>query len=556
MSAGLGVASAVNEPIHIRGETVPCDVCSRFLEHSPDVLFTADPTGVLTWVSPACREVTGHEPWQLVGYRPTDFSLDAPEEERLAASIDKLSSGGIEVHEGRMLCADGSAIWTSVRVRPVFDADGTMVQAFGVVRDITAEVEERRARAESEDRLRLLMEHISDAVFLTDHDAVILWVSSSVERIYGWAPEEMVGKRTIDYLHPDDMATRAEGLAVMDSGREVHEEMRVRTRDGTYRWADLTGRTVRDAEGRIVNRVTTLRDVQDNVEARTALTASEQHYRLLAENSTDVLAHLRDGVVLWVSEDIEEALGWSTGEWVGHRVDEFVVEEDHGVLAEVRAAELRTGVQIFRIRLRTPVGEPCWVEVHRRRYVDADGSIDGVQVAFRRVDEEVAAERALELEARTDPLTGLPNRRDGLERLAARLGAHRRHGDQLAVAFCDVDLFKSINDEHGHAVGDEVLRVVAARVRAAVRATDLVARVGGDELLVVMSGITDEDHGRSVIRKIRAAFEAPVETSGGPLPITLSIGLVTASPGESVDDVVDRADRVMYEVKRARRTGG
>jgi diguanylate cyclase (GGDEF)-like protein/PAS domain S-box-containing protein len=552
MSSGMGVARHVDQRIRIEDEAVPCEVCSRFLEHSPDVLFTADPTGVLTWVSPASREVTGHEPSELVGHRPTDFSLDEPEQSRLAASIEKLAAGGVEEHEGRMLCADGTAIWTSVRVRPVFDADGKMVQAFGVLRDITAVVEARRARATSESHLRLLMEHVSDAVFLTDDDAVILWVSASVERIYGWTPDEMIGTRTTDYLHPDDMASRAEGLAAMDAGRAVHEEMRLRAKDGGYRWADLTGRTIRDVEGRIVNRVTTVRDVQESVEARTVLTASEQHYRLLAENATDVLAHIRDGVVLWVSENLPEVLGWSPERWVGHRIDEFVVPEDRAVLDEVRSAELRTGVQVFRLRAQPLTGEPCWIEVHRRRYVDADGSIDGVQVSFRQVDAEVEAERALEHQARTDSLTGLPNRRSGLEGLAQRMATHRRHGDQLAVAFCDVDGFKEINDRHGHAVGDEVLRGVAARVRASVRATDTVSRVGGDELLVVMTGISDAEHGRAVVDKISGAFGVPIETSVGALPITLSIGLVMATPGESVDDVVDRADRVMYEVKRAR----
>ena len=135
------------------------------------------------------------------------------------------------------------------------------------------------------------------------------------------------------------------------------------------------------------------------------------------------------------------------------------------------------------------------------------------------------------------------------------LGAQtRRSGHELAVLFCDLDHFKEINDIHGHAAGDEVLRVTASRLREVLRTSDdLAARIGGDELLVVLHGVRDMDDAVSIAEKLRAAAAQPVSTATGPVTATLSIGVTLAHPDESTDELVARADTAMYQAKQSGR---
>jgi len=155
--------------------------------------------------------------------------------------------------------------------------------------------------------------------------------------------------------------------------------------------------------------------------------------------------------------------------------------------------------------------------------------------------------------ARQDPLTGLPNRRaleDELEREVARAA---RAGAPLAAVVLDVDHFKRVNDGHGHAAGDAVLAAVAARAAAALRAGDLLARVGGEEFAILMPG-ADLAAAAEAAERIRARVaEGPVEAGGLALPVTVSLGCAALAPGEVGRALLARADAKLYEAKGAGR---
>ena len=121
------------------------------------------------------------------------------------------------------------------------------------------------------------------------------------------------------------------------------------------------------------------------------------------------------------------------------------------------------------------------------------------------------------------------------------------------MVFCDIDAFKSVNDDFGHSAGDAVLRAVATRISGAVRSGDTVARVGGDEILVVLDGVHDVDEATAIADKVRLAVKECVPVDGGEVCPTLSIGVTVARAGESVDALVTRADEAMYQAKRGGR---
>ena len=156
--------------------------------------------------------------------------------------------------------------------------------------------------------------------------------------------------------------------------------------------------------------------------------------------------------------------------------------------------------------------------------------------------------------AETDGLTGLPNRRAGLQQLGRHLERVNREGGPLVIGFLDIDLFKDINDRHGHAVGDQVLVAVARALRTAVRSQDEVVRMGGEEFLLLMPGMPREAASARLDRLRQRITEAGLALQVAGLEVTASIGLAQWRPGE--DDLaalLRRADHAMYVAKRAGR---
>jgi two-component system, cell cycle response regulator len=165
------------------------------------------------------------------------------------------------------------------------------------------------------------------------------------------------------------------------------------------------------------------------------------------------------------------------------------------------------------------------------------------------------AQERLRYQAMHDALTGIWNRGAALDALARELERTGREGSALAVAMIDLDHFKRINDTHGHPVGDEVLREVAGRIRAAVRTYDSVGRYGGEEFLVIAPGI-EEPQAVELAERIRRQIEtAPIVTAGPTLRVTLSVGVVVQSSHQRapLESVLSAADQALYKAKRSGR---
>jgi len=193
-------------------------------------------------------------------------------------------------------------------------------------------------------------------------------------------------------------------------------------------------------------------------------------------------------------------------------------------------------VRLHRLR----AGDRVRVGAFVARYVAA-GDPEGRQLAD------------LALASRRDPLTGLPNRRAFEEDLAREAARAARTGASLSVVMLDVDRFKAVNDGHGHAAGDSVLRAVAARAAAAIRAGDLLARVGGEEFAILLPG-ADLARAAEAAERVRATLaERPVEAGGTALAVTASLGCAALASGEAPEALVARADARLYAAKGAGR---
>ncbi len=164
----------------------------------------------------------------------------------------------------------------------------------------------------------------------------------------------------------------------------------------------------------------------------------------------------------------------------------------------------------------------------------------------------LALNERLAHDARHDALTGLPNRVLLTDRLRHELARAQRHRTQLAVMFVDLDDFKRVNDTLGHAAGDELLRQVAARVQSTLRPSDTVARVGGDEFVLVVPDLGSAHHAARVALRVQEAVTAPSRVAGLDVTVECSVGIsVAPQDGTGVEDLLRQADLAMYEAKGA-----
>lgn len=285
-------------------------------------------------------------------------------------------------------------------------------------------------------------------------------------------------------------------------------------------------------------------------------------FQLLAEYSADVIC--RSGVDMkwrYVSPSSVDVLGWTPEEMIAMEAFVLIYPEDLPGLFAVASRNFAPGVEPERaaVRMRKKDGSLVWIEFTARVVRDADSgeAIEAV-VTMRDISERKALEEKLSAQALTDGLTGLANRRSFDESLDREWKRTLREGSQISLMLLDVDHFKEFNDQYGHQVGDDCLRAVAAALTEAVRATDIAARYGGEEIAVILPS-TDTAGAVEVGEKVRSAIEALHITHesrpDGAGWITVSVGVATALSRHGgtmrmPESLLLAADTALYKAKR------
>jgi diguanylate cyclase (GGDEF)-like protein/PAS domain S-box-containing protein len=284
------------------------------------------------------------------------------------------------------------------------------------------------------------------------------------------------------------------------------------------------------------------------------LRQSEAKFRLLAENTTDMIVWSAiDTTRRYVSPASSPLLGYAPDELVGTRPLDFVHPDDvaaYGrVLGDLRDGRVRQAVS--RQRYRRKDGSWVWVEATFSLTHDAKGGqADGYVASVRDITERKEAERRIEHLARHDPLTDLPNRTLFRERFLQEIALTKRYGTPFALLCLDLDRFKAVNDTLGHPAGDALLQAVAARIKAVVRTEDTVARMGGDEFVVIETGSGQPESGRALAERLIDAMRPPIHIDGETVSVGVSIGIALApQDGTDPDALYKAADLSLYRAK-------
>ena len=451
--------------------------------------------------------------------------------------------------------AAGRHVWLYVDAVPIFRADDpdpwAVVAAF---RPVSGEPLQALQLRESERLFRMIAEHSSDMVAwqLVD-ETTFLWVSPASRTVLGFEPDELIGTFGIDLVHPDERASLAESWRTT-SGALTRFTMRMRHADGDYRWIETTAHVLPSDGDRPQQMITAHRDVSDRVNAERARDAAVRMFELAMSHATiGVGWRRRDGTLSRVNPAMCSILGRRADELIGHSLREFAT--DDGTAFEDAVAAVYAGTRSHHEGERQflrPDGTLVWGLQTIVGLPDESGAVTYFLVQLQDITEQKRAAAQLEQAALTDPLTGLSNRTVLEDRLTRALARARLTDTLVGVLFIDLDHFKTVNDRHGHAVGDKVLCEIGIRLAAAVRDTDTVVRLGGDEFVVVREHLHDlgqlEDLGQQILHNLAAPFEVDTHT----LNISASVGTAVGSD-LSATQLLSRADEAMYRAKREHR---
>lgn len=503
---------------------------------------------------------------RMLGYAPGE--LDGRSARALYASegswrdagrmYEELRGGGVYQGEGPLARKDGSLLWCRALARAV-NPEAPVESAIVVFSDVTERHAAEQALRRSEALYRSLVETSNDLVWSTDLEGRWTYLNpAAVQRIYECSAADLVGTPAHELAAPGLRERDAAVFARVLAGEPVfRHETRHQRRDGSSVDLSFNAVPLRDAHGAVVGATGTARDITEERAAAAALHESVEKLRLAVDAAELVYWEWdRDADRLhWgrsPSRPLQDGEGGAT-RWSEYR--ETVHSEDRErYLATVEAAWEQAGPCAHEYRVVGRDGRVTWLASHAKTLPDPSGRPRRMIGVSQDITERKRREEEARFLAYHDTLTGLPNRRLLDDRLRQALHLAQRRDRRVAAIVVDLDDFKRVNDELGHRAGDAVLREAAARLAGCVRKADTLARQGGDEFVIVIPDLAQNEDCGVVAEKILRALEPPFRADGREYRIGASIGISVypADAGDG-DALLRNADAAMYRAKQSGR---
>ncbi len=389
-----------------------------------------------------------------------------------------------------------------------------------------------------------------------DPAAAIIDADPAIELVLGWSAAELVGRRSLELVHPDDhrraIASWIDMLAA-PPGDARRVRLRHLHRDGRAIWFEVTNHSfVTDPQDPHV--VADMLDISDEMAAQEALRANEQLLRRLTETlPLGVLQIDAARRVVYQNTRVAVAMGAAVGDTLGDAHLRSTLPGDRAAVDAALTAVLRGDGDVdLEYGYRNPETGVRRIHANLRALSGETGEVTGAIICLTDVTEDRRLRDDLKHQATFDALTGCHNRASTLVALQDFLDDPGSRG--TAVMFLDLNGFKGVNDRLGHAAGDRLLAFVADRLRSTVRESDVVGRFGGDEFVVVCHDVAGADRARRIAESVVATLhDASLDVGGVAVEPQASIGLAwTAAGPAAAESLIARADAAMYEAKRTR----
>jgi diguanylate cyclase (GGDEF)-like protein/PAS domain S-box-containing protein len=417
--------------------------------------------------------------------------------------------------------------------------------------------EEANLRAEAQLKLQsAALEAADNAIFIADHEGAILWVNRAFTAMTGYIQEEALGKNLRHLMsgeQPDVFYAKL--WSTISSGKVWKGEIVTRRKDGTTYPEEMTITPVTQDFGNATHAffIAIKQDITERKQIEQALRQAEEKYRAIFEDAVvGMFQSTPEGRYSNVNPAMAHMLGYNSPQELIASVTDIA----HQVYVDSKSREELTRllreqgmVKNFECAVYRKDGSKMWFSANVRAV-----SENGVLVGYEGTNEDITARRVAEERvqflAYYDALTGLPNRTLLQDRVTKALAAARRQNHQVALLFLDLDGFKIINDSLGHAVGDLFLQEFAERLKTWAREQDTVARVGGDEFLIVLTGIRDAADAAVTAERLINSMTAEFLVQGHSLRISCSIGVsIFPKHGTDCETLIKNADAAMYGAK-------
>jgi diguanylate cyclase (GGDEF)-like protein/PAS domain S-box-containing protein len=527
---------------------LPLDAVQAFADGLPVPLLELTPDGWASRCNVAFSRWASLEPDRTLG---TGWQAVLPPDSRVAL-LAALRQRGDFACTLRWQRADADLGWVDCVARWQPQGECLLCQ----FHDVTPSRLRELAAQDRADLFRLLADNVPVSIAYYERAGnTCQFANRLYAQTFGHDERSIIGLR-VEQVIGDEAASQIKPHAdrVLADRVTATYEREVRGADGSTRSIEvhLLPHYSVDA-GDTVGAFVLIADITRHRQAEREVRQSQERLAKFMQASVEGIVFHRDGLITDVNPPLLKMLGHTLDEMLGRPTLDFVApDQRERVRAVIVAGDEVTyeSVVLHKHGLRIPV------EFIVRTMQHGDERLR--MTIVRDLRDRQAAQARIHYLAHHDALTGLPNRGAFLERVEAHLALAGRQGGQAALLFVDIDHFKRVNDSLGHLAGDALLRVVAQRLTAALRITDLVARFAGDEFVVLLAGEVQPEAIEELASKLLAVVGAPIEIDGPSITVTPSIG-IARYPQDSADaaELIKHADTAMYHAKargRARYT--
>jgi diguanylate cyclase (GGDEF)-like protein/PAS domain S-box-containing protein len=403
---------------------------------------------------------------------------------------------------------------------------------------------------------RSIVESTSDSIYMVDRDSRYRFINKPHLLRLGMPVEKIISNPYGDFHTLDQTREFSKIIEeVFATGESIQHNYRS-LRDNRYFVRTLSPLKEKEPDGKIVGVVVVSKDITEMKQVEEALRESEGKYKTIIENIEDGYLEITpDWSPLFFNQVWLNMIGYSREEYAGMNFRHLVNEEEARQLSQIFEDVYETGMSSRGVELQIMQkgGARINVDISVSLILDSRGKRVGIRNFIRDVTERKKAEETIRRLAYHDPLTGLPNRLLFRDRLSVAITRAKRHQQYLAVMMLDLDKFKDVNDTLGHHMGDLLLQDVGERLIGLLRKGDTIARMGGDEFMLMLPEIKKIEDSTMIAQKIVDAFQNPFIIDDHEIHITTSIGIaIYPDNSDDVDTLVKHADIAMY---RAKETG-
>jgi diguanylate cyclase (GGDEF)-like protein/PAS domain S-box-containing protein len=527
-----------------------------------DALLVTDAQGRVESLNPQAQQLTGWSEVEARGLKlesvfqifdaHTHLTVESPASIALRTGKAQAVSNGVNLRR-----RDGSEVSIEENATPIQNRAGVVFGAVMSFRDVS----QRRAMLhELEQQQHLFQQTFEQAAVGMAHltpDGHWLRVNQKLCDITGYSATELLTLSFTGITHPDDVErdVRQVNLLFSNHLEQYQAEKRYLKKNGQFVWVSITVSVVWNTDGTPNFGVSIIEDIQARkVAEQLAVTARQQYQTLFEQMPEGVVILDEQFKIIAHNQEALNQLEYSSAELLTMSLQDFKLDAGSALEDEQRFAQITlTGRADYEAQYRSRTGNVMFMDVSVARVSLPDGNT-AYQAVFNDITEQRNIAAQVEFLAYHDQLTGLPNRRLLHDRLTQSLSSAKRSATQLAIIYLDLDHFKDINDSLGHQVGDELLQEVARRLQACVRKEDTLARMGGDEFVIMLNQISDEHAAAHVAEKILHEIARPIQLGSHELRISPSLGIsLFPQDGHDAETLLKHADAALYQAKHAGR---